>query len=106
MMLGEDAGAPLQLLVLAGIFREDFPWISEILTETYREIRDGEIEKSEKALHRLRRMMKQMMHSPMIYELSGGSKEMMRMAEELPMFLDRAIHRMLPDKKNSNIDET
>jgi hypothetical protein len=84
--------------MIAGIFREDFPWISEVLTEAYREIRDGSPENAGKTLTRLRRMMKHMMmHSKMFYELSGGSKELMMLADELPMILDMA-RSMIPEK--------
>ena len=30
---------PIYLLLLAGLFREDYPWLSEILAEAYRELR-------------------------------------------------------------------
>lgn len=105
MISGEDGGGPLQLLVLAGLYREDFPWMAEILTEVYRDIRDGEVDLAEKTLHRLRRMMKHMMHSKMFYEFSGGSKELMMLAEELPMFLDMSIHRLIPDRKSDQNDD-
>lgn len=99
MISGEESSAPLHLLILAGLYREDFPWMAEVLIEAYREIRDGSMETAEKTLHRLRRMMKQMVHSKIFYELSGGSKDLMMLADEFPMYLDMAIHRMIPDRK-------
>lgn len=102
MMAGESTGGPIQLLILAGFYRDDFPWMAEILTEAYREIRDGSPENAEKTLHRLMRFMKHTMHSKMWYEMSGGSKELMMMAEELPMMLDMSLHRILSE---SNSDE-
>ena len=98
MVAMEDGGGPLHLLILAGIYRDELPWLAEVLTEAYREIRDGHPDSAEKTLHRLRRMMKHMMHSKMFYELSGGSKHLMMMVEELPMILDIAINRMVPEK--------
>lgn len=106
MISGDDGGAPLQLLILAGLYREDFPWMAEVLTEAYREIRDGGMETAERTLHRLRRMMKHMTHSKMFYEMSGGSKELMMLADELPMYLDMAMHRMIPDRKSDSDDES
>ncbi|AOU97892.1 hypothetical protein BI364_07870 [Acidihalobacter yilgarnensis] len=102
MIAMEDGGGPLQLLMLAGIYREDLPWLSEVLTEAYREIRDGNAENAEKTVHRLRRLMKHMMHSKMFFEFSGGSKHLMMMVDELPMILDMAIHRMVPEKPPTN----
>jgi len=98
----EEGGGPLQLLMLAGVYREDFPWMAEVLTEAYREIRDGSPDIAERTLLRLHRMMKHMMHSKMFFELSGGSKHLMRMAEELPMILEMTIPRMMPEKSPNN----
>lgn len=105
MVSGEEGGAPLQLLILAGLYREDFPWMAEILTEAYREIRDGDIGTAEQTIYRLQRIMKHTMHSKMFYELSGGSKHLMMLAEELPMYLDMAMHRMIPDRKKETDEE-
>ena len=101
MMSTDEGGSYLSLLMLSGIYREDFPWISEILTEVYREIRDCSPENAEKILIRLRRVIKNMMNSKMLYELSGGSKQLMMMADELPMILDMAVHRMMLEKSSS-----
>ena len=102
MIAMEEGSGPLQLLMLAGIYREDFPWLAEVLTEAYREIRDGSPESAERTIHRLRRMMTHMMHSKMFFELTGGSKHLMILAEELPMILDMAMHRMIPERTASN----
>lgn len=106
MVSGDEGGAPLQLLILAGLYREDFPWMAEVLTEAYREIRDGGIGTAEKTLHRLRRMMMHMAHSKMFYELSGGSKELMMLVDELPMYLDMVMLRMMPERKVDDEDES
>lgn len=105
MVSGEEGGVPLSLLILAGFYREDFPWVAEVLTEVYREIRDGSIDAAEKTMHRFRRMMKYMMHSKMFYEISGGSKELMMLVDELPMYLDMAIHRIIPDRITDNNED-
>ena len=76
-----------------------------MLTEAYREIRDGSPGSAERTLTKIRRMMKHMMHSKMFYELSGGSKELMMLTEELPMILDMAIHRMMPERPTSDDQE-
>lgn len=97
VVTGEEGGPPLSLLILAGFYREDFPWVSELLTEAYREIRDGNMESAKKSVYRLRRAIKHLMHSNIFYELSGGSKQLMLLSEELPMFLDIAINRSIPE---------
>jgi hypothetical protein len=102
MIAMEEGGGPLQLLMLAGIYREDFPWMAEVLVEAYREIKDGNSDVAEKTLFRLRRMMKHMTHSKMFFELSGGSKQFHIMADELAMILEVAIPRMMPEKSLNN----
>ena len=94
----DDGDAPLQLLMLAGMYREDLPWLAEVLTELYREIRDGRIEGAKRILNGLRRIMKYTIHSKMGFELTGGSKDIMILVEELPMMLDRVVHRLVPEK--------
>lgn len=98
MRSGEEGGGPLHLLMLAGLYREDLPWLAEVLTEAYREIRDGRVESAEKTISHVRRMMKHMMGSKMFFELTGGSKEAMMLTEELPMMLDMVLRRIVPDR--------
>lgn len=98
----------LGLLVIAGFVRDEFPWLAELLNETYREIRDGTGEESMQAISRLRHFVKHLLRSPMLRELSGGSKEAFIMAEELPMMLDIFLSRFgegFPSSKSKSIEE-
>ncbi len=94
-MAREADDAPAALLLIAGLVREDFPWLAELLTESYREIRDHGMEKAEQVLHRLRRSMKFMTRGSLMREMVTNSKETMMLMEELPMFLDMTIHQMI-----------
>uniref|UniRef100_UPI0040479BC5 toll/interleukin-1 receptor domain-containing protein n=1 Tax=Yoonia sp. TaxID=2212373 RepID=UPI0040479BC5 len=91
----EMGDGPTALLLMAGYLKEDFPWLTELLTESYREIRDGGPEVAEKVLHRLHRMTRNMGRGKMMHEMMGGSKEAMMMMEELPMFLDMTLHHVI-----------
>ncbi|SDC93556.1 TIR domain-containing protein [Sphingomonas sp. YR710] len=86
---------PTILLFLSGVLREDFPWLSEILTESYREIRFSGPDEIETSFNRLRHMVMHLTHHPVMRELSGYSKESMMLAEELPMILDMAFSSLL-----------
>ena len=44
--VGDEEGDPMLLLMLAGLYREEYPWLSEILTESYRKFSDGHIDAS------------------------------------------------------------
>lgn len=91
----EIGDAPTALLLMAGYLKEDFPWLTELLTESYREIRDGGTEVAEKVLHRLLRTTKNMSRGKMMHEMLGSSKDAIFMMEELPMFLDMTLHHMI-----------
>lgn len=107
----EMGDGPTALLLMAGYLKEDFPWFTELLTESYREIRDGGPEVAERVLHRLLRTTKNMGRSKMMHEMAGSSKDAMIMMEELPMFLDMTLHHMIernsvmpPDKEDESED--
>jgi len=93
-MLSEIEGDdPLGLLVVAGILREDFPWMSEIMTEAYREIRRGNTRSIGRLLERVHRLTRMMMRGPFLEEM-GNSKEQHIIMMELPMFLERYLSRL------------
>lgn len=106
MITGDDGDAPLQLLMLAGMYREDLPWLAEVLTELYREIKGGRLEGAKTTLKGLRRIMKYTMHSKMGFEFTGGSKEIMMLVEELPMMLDMVMHRLTPETGLSDDEDS
>lgn len=99
MLSREEEDAPIALLLLAGYVRDDFPWISELLAESYREIRDGSLDTADRVLHRLHRSLKYLTRGPMMREMMGGSKESMMMMEELPMFLDHVVEMAMRHHK-------
>lgn len=94
-MLSEIEGDdPLGLLVVAGALREDFPWMSEILTEAYREISRGNPRSLGRLMERVHRLTRMMMRGPFLEEMGGGSKEQHMLIMELPMFLERYLGRI------------
>ncbi len=96
----EMGDGPTALLLLAGYLKEDFPWLTELLTESYREIRDSGPDSSERIILRLQRSIKYLTRGGMMREMMGGSKEAMFMLEELPMFLDMTLHHLI-EKNNT-----
>jgi hypothetical protein len=93
-MFSEEGDDPASLLMLAGILRDDFPWLAEVMTETYREIRDGDPKTSQRAIERLRRFVKSIGRREIMMELAGPSKDAHMMAMEIPMMLDHFMHRL------------
>ncbi|MEE4212997.1 MAG: toll/interleukin-1 receptor domain-containing protein [Parvularcula sp.] len=99
-MIEEDDGSPTMLLIIAGMYREDFPWLAEILVEAYREIKGANASEIEQIANRLFRTVKQMTHHPMIREYGMSSKETMIIAEELPMMLEMALRRLADGRRS------
>ncbi|MEC4594114.1 toll/interleukin-1 receptor domain-containing protein [Nitrospirillum amazonense] len=85
---GEIDDRPTALLLIAGIVREDFPWLAELLLESYREIRDGGPQEAERAYSRIRRSLKQITRSGLMKEMFSNPKDTMFILEEIPMLLD------------------
>jgi hypothetical protein len=106
-MATEGDDAPIGLLLLAGYFREDYPWLTELLTETYRELKNGAGEDVELSLSRLRRTVSILTHHPITREFSN-SKESIMMLEDLPMILDMTLSRFAnrkPPRRSKKIEE-
>ncbi len=96
--VSERDGDPITLLMISGMLREDLPWMSEILTETYRELKNTNFEQAEKISYRLRRLMKEMLHGPFGMEMMEGSESSYMMAIELAHIVDRIIERNMKSR--------
>lgn len=92
-LVSEEGDDPISLLMFGGLLRDDFPWLYEILVEVYREVRGGDSEAAQRAIHRLRRITKALGRGPFMEEFAGSSKEAHMMMMELPMMLDHFLHR-------------
>ncbi len=104
-MLGEGPDDPIGLTMLAGLVRDDFPWLYEIIMEAHREVKGGDAKTARLALKRIRRATEIITHSPFMEELGYHSKEMRMFIGELPMFIDHYLRRIekkakrIPSKK-------
>jgi hypothetical protein len=91
-MVSKDGDDPISLLVVAGMLRDDLPWFSEVLTEAYRELRDGDPKSAHRTIERLRRFFKNVMRRDMV-EFIGPSEDAHMLAMEMPRMLDHFMHR-------------
>lgn len=111
-MVSDEGNDPVSLLMFGGLFRDDFPWLYEILVEVYREVRDGDAKGAQKAIERLRRVTRAMGHHPFMDEIMMGSrdKESHMIMMELPMMLDHFLRRFerrqLKGSPDSETDES
>jgi hypothetical protein len=92
-MMSDEGDDPVSLLMFAGMVRDDFPWLAEVMTEAYREIRDGDLKSSQRAIERLRRFFKNINRREFMMEFAGPSKDAHMMAMEMPRMLDHFMHR-------------
>jgi hypothetical protein len=105
MMSGEHNDPSAALLLLSSFTKEDFPWLSEIILETYRESRTGDRIKLEKSFIRVMKLAKNMLHHPLFREFNINSKEAFMLSEELPKFLDIIFHGLI-ERNQFNGDVT
>jgi hypothetical protein len=92
-MVSDEGDDPIALLVFAGLLRDDFPWLYEIVMEVYREVRGGDPKGAARAMERLRRVTKAIARGPFMEMLGGSEREQDMMMMELPMALDHFMHR-------------
>ncbi len=92
-MVSEEGDDPISLLMFAGLLREDFPWLYEVMIEAYREIRDGDSKSIQRAIERLRRVVRGVGRRDFIMEFVGPSKEAHMMAMEMQRMVDHFLHR-------------
>ena len=92
-MVSEEGDDPISLLMFAGLLREDFPWLSDVMVEAYRDIRDGDSKSEQRAIERLRLVFRNIGRRDFIMEFAGHSKEAHMMVMEMPRMLDHFLHR-------------
>jgi hypothetical protein len=78
-MVGGKPGDPLELLVLASMFRDDVPWLYELASDAYRSIRERRPDASH-ALQRFRRAVEVIAHGRFPIDVFGLDPDMVMMA--------------------------
>lgn len=95
----------MSLLMIAGLIRDRIPWLSEILIESYRELKTASEDDAREIGRRLMRIIKQSTRNPISDRLIGGSKSNHMLIMELPHFVDRAISLRLDSIQESIAEE-
>jgi hypothetical protein len=86
------SGDPIVLVFLAGIFRDEAPWLSEVLNECYRGLSSDQTRQVEMSLVRLREVVRMLERGhPLFRELLSDSKESFMILKEIPIILDRLV---------------
>lgn len=85
----------MSLLILAGLVRDLLPWLSEVLVESHRELKNAGPEEAQKIGHRLMRLVMQTTRGRLGERMMGRSKAGQILMMELPRFVDRAVSSRL-----------
>lgn len=94
---GEDS-EPIGLLVMAGLVRDDLPWLYELAIETYRTVRNGTLRDAESLLKSLEQSEKMLLRGPHMEEMID-SPEMDMMMHEFPHMLRHVLHMTIERKR-------
>ncbi len=92
---GQDA---IALVVAAGFVREDFPWVSEMLMEGYRNANRGNWRALERLPEQLSKLNHSLLGTPFIYEMGWAGKDQEMMLMELTHLTERYVMRVLSSR--------
>lgn len=97
------------LLMLAGVLRDTMPWISEVLVEAHRELKNASPKQVSKIAHDLRHTLKFMTRSHFAEMMMDDSKQSHVLMMELPhmierMFIDRIEVRHIGEGVKGEIE--
>lgn len=105
--IGRGPGDPIQLLMFAGLLREDFPWLYELALDVHRSVRDGDFEAANLTADRFREALMMLRRGPFL-ERGPDSKmlEMMLMdtLETVPRYTETAKAPAKSSKGKSSAD--
>jgi hypothetical protein len=98
LMFGEPEGDdPISLLVVAGLARDDVPWLYDLAMEAYRAISRGSAAEISQLIDGLAYVQKFIVEGPMMRDIVD-SDEMMMMVHEFPRMLQHRLTRALETK--------
>jgi hypothetical protein len=99
MHMAGEPGDPAGILMVASLFRDDAPWLYELVMEVYRAVKSGDPVAIETEMARLQHFSEFTMRTPFIEEFGLGEKESYIIFREFPRMLHRWLNRMLEEKK-------
>ncbi len=103
-MAGGISDIPIEFLVLSGMFRDAFPWMSELAIEIYRCLRNGDVDGAQETMKAFHHSMELLAHSPMGREMMQSEGDWMMLRESLHMiesFVPRLFERALARAQDS-----
>lgn len=104
-VLGTSPDDPIALLIVAGMLREDMPWLAEILTESYHCSRQGDLRSSDELLEKFQRALDFTIRGPFSEEFGIPKELHMILRETLPIVMSRFQETRYRPPKGAKIDQ-
>lgn len=100
MMPHDGGGSPIGILMMFGMFRDEFPWLYDLGKELYDALRKGDRTSADECIREIRDVMEIARHHPMMEDMmmGGGSKDAFMFLHEMPRMLDRYFDRIRPKR--------
>lgn len=97
---------PIGILVVAGMMKEDAPWMYEVASEVYKAIQTGTTQDLRREILRLQSLQTMIVGSPIARDIAD--KEQYMSVVEFPRMLEHMIQRVIEsrDKKRGNPPKT
>lgn len=92
-MSSMESNDPFGLIIIASFFKDELPWLYEMIMELYRSVQSGDSKTISDSIQRLRRTMKMIMKGPFLEEFGMFSKDSFMFIQELPMMIDHYINK-------------
>lgn len=99
MHMAGEPGDPVGILMAASFFRDEAPWLHELVMEVYRAVKSGDSTAIEAELARLQRFSEFTARGPFMEEFGFRDKESYMMMREFPRMLHHMLSRTLEVKK-------
>ncbi|PKP83034.1 MAG: toll/interleukin-1 receptor domain-containing protein [Alphaproteobacteria bacterium HGW-Alphaproteobacteria-18] len=96
----EVRGGDWALLLIAGIVREQMPWVAEVLVEAHRDLKFASHEEAREIGLRLAHFIKQVARGPFSKRMMSGSKHNYMLLMELPELIHRAIDMRIESSRS------
>lgn len=101
MPYDDSGGDPVWLLVLAGLIRDDVPWLYDVTLEVYRTVRSGSLRDLQRLAQAIDHLERSSIRGPWFEEFCA-SRETEMLMHELPHMLQSVLQRALEVKKASS----
>lgn len=99
MHMAGEPGDPVGILMAASIFRDEAPWLYELVMEVYRAVKSGDPTAIETEMTRLHRFSEFTARTPFMEQFGFPDKESYILVREFPRMLHHMLSRMLEVKK-------